>query len=212
MTEKIIIRAKGARGPAGAPGPAGTGITILGKYTTLTQLQTAHPTGNPSEGYLVGTNLYIWDSINNSWLNVGAVQGPKGDTGATGPTGAAGATGATGPAGATGPTGATGATGPTGPAGATGAQGERGPQGIQGLPGELTNFNVSAVSFTYEQQSPSSMWTIVHNLGFKPAVSVMDYGQNNVECDIEQTNENQVVLRFMQASSPIGMSGYAFLS
>jgi len=197
MTEKIIIRAKGARGPAGAPGPAGTGVTILGKYTTLTQLQTAHPTGNPSEGYLVGTNLYIWDSLSNAWVSVGPVQGPKGDTGATGSTGSVGPQGPQGP---------------IGPAGPTGAQGARGPQGIQGPPGTLTNFNVSVVSFTYEQQSPSSMWTIVHNLGFKPAVSVMDYGQNNVECDIEQTNENQVVLRFMQASSPIGISGYAFLS
>lgn len=197
MTEKIIIRAKGARGPAGAPGPAGTGITILGKYTTLLQLQTAHPTGNPSDGYLVGTNLYIWDSVSNTWVSVGPVQGPKGDTGATG---------ATGPAGPQGTQGPIGATGPAGP------QGARGPQGIQGPPGTLSNFNVSVVSFTYEQQTPQSTWTIVHNLGFKPAVSVMDYGQNNVECDVEQTNENQVVLRFIQAGIPVNIAGYAFLS
>jgi hypothetical protein len=71
---------------------------------------------------------------------------------------------------------------------------------------------IDTISFTHEQQSPSAMWVIHHNLGFKPAVSVMDYGQNNVECDIEQTNENQVTLRFIQAGIPVTISGYAFLS
>jgi len=209
MTEKIIIRAKGARGPAGAPGPAGTGITILGKYDTLSQLQSAHPTGAPSQGYLVGLNLYIWDSNGNVWTNVGPVQGPKGDTGATGPQGDTGATGPQGPIGPAGPAGSTGSQGPQGPAGPKGDTGATGPQGPAG---SITNFNANLVSFTYEQQTPQSTWTIVHNLGFKPAVSVMDYGQNNVECDIEQTNQNQVVLRFIQAGIPVNISGYAFLS
>ena len=95
----IVVRSKGARGPQGTPGPAGTGITILGSYNSLSDLQTAHPTGTPGQGYLVGSNLYIWDSTQNQWTNVGPVQGPqgpKGDTGATGSQGPKGDTGATG--------------------------------------------------------------------------------------------------------------------
>jgi hypothetical protein len=197
MTEKIIIRAKGARGPAGAPGPAGTGVTILGKYDTLSQLQSSHPTGTSGQGYLVGTNLYIWDAVNNLWTNVGPVQGPKGDTGATGPAGSAGATGPQGPI------------GPAGPKGDTGATGSRGPQG---LPGTLANFDISLVSHTHEQQSALSVWRITHNLGFNPNIQVMDYSSVNVECEIEYINVNQLTLSFIQAGVPIPTSGYAYLS
>lgn len=66
---------------------------------------------------------------------------------------------------------------------------------------------VSEFSFTYEQQSPSNIWNITHNLEFRPAVSVMDYGQNNIECDIEHVDENSLILTF---SDPI--SGHAYLS
>lgn len=71
---------------------------------------------------------------------------------------------------------------------------------------------ISAISFSYEKQTPASEWNITHNLGFKPAVSVMDYGTNNVECDIEHINENQLKLNFMQAGIPVLISGYAYLS
>jgi Collagen triple helix repeat (20 copies) len=112
----IVVRARGARGPAGSPGPAGTGITILGQYNNLSDLQTAHPTGTVGQGYLVQQNLYIWNSQTNNWINLGPVQGP---------------------AGAQGVQGATGANGPTGTSGATGAQGIQGVQGLQGTAGYL---------------------------------------------------------------------------
>ena len=79
--------------------------------------------------------------------------------------------------------------------------------GPQGPKGDPTPFNVGLVSFNYEQQSLQSEWLISHNLGFRPAVSVMDYSKNNIECDIEHINENLVKLIF---SSP--NSGYAYLS
>jgi hypothetical protein len=97
---------------AGAPGPAGTGITVLGTYSSLAALQAAHPTGQTGQGYLISLNLYIWDLTTSSWINVGPVQGPKGDTGSTGPQG---------------PQGQPGVTGPQGPAG-VGLQGPTGPQ------------------------------------------------------------------------------------
>jgi hypothetical protein len=66
---------------------------------------------------------------------------------------------------------------------------------------------VSLFSFDYEKQSSSNQWNIVHNLGFRPAVSVMDYGSNNVECDVEHVSENHLTLTFSEA-----ISGYAYLS
>jgi hypothetical protein len=201
MTEKIIIRARGARGPQGTAGPAGTGITILGQYNTLSALQSAHPTGTVGQGYLVGTNLYIWDLNSNSWINVGPIQGPQGSTGTTGSQGPIGATGPQGPAGATGPKGDTGATGATGPKGDTGATGPQGPAG------SISNFDVNLVSFQYEKQTNANIWNITHNLNFKPNIIVMDYGSNQVECDIEYVNQNQVRLTFSEV-----VSGYAYLS
>jgi hypothetical protein len=71
----------------------------------------------------------------------------------------------------------------------------------------------SIMSFSYEQQTPKrggeydNGWHITHNLGFRPSVSVMDYGSNNVECDIEHINENSIILTFSEE-----VSGYAYLS
>jgi len=217
MANTIVVRAKGSRGPAGATGPAGTGITILGRYNSLIALQTAHPTGTSGQGYLVAENLYVW--VSSAWTNVGPVQGPAGATGAVGATGVAGVTGSTGSNGATGPsgtngsTGATGAVGATGVAGATGSAGSNGATGAQGAtgakgdPGDLAGFNVNLVSYTYEKQSNAITWTVTHNLGFRPNVIVMDYSSNQVECDISYTNENSVVLTFSE-----GISGYAYFS
>ena len=65
----------------------------------------------------------------------------------------------------------------------------------------------SLYSFTYERQIPSNVWVINHNLRFRPAVTVIDYGDNNIECDIEHIDENQLELRFSDQ-----ISGYAYLS
>ena len=67
--------------------------------------------------------MYQWDVDKAAWVNVGALKGPKGDTG---PAGAKGDTGAQGPQGDTGPQGPQGETGPQGPAGPKGDPGEKG--------------------------------------------------------------------------------------
>ena len=111
---------------------------------------------------------------------------------------------------------ARGARGPAGSSGTPGTQGLTGAQGLtgigiqgtQGLQGTAGNsFSVSQVSFTYEKQANSTLWAINHNLSFRPNVVVIDYGQNNVECDIAHIDENNLTLTF---SEPI--SGYAYLS
>ena len=128
----------GPTGATGATGPQGAGVTILGTYASLGDLQTAHPTGSLGDGYIVAGDLYVWDG--SQWLNVGPLQGPTGPTGATGPTGPTGdigPTGATGPTGDIGPTGATGPTGDIGPTGATGPTGDTGPTGPTGPTGDI---------------------------------------------------------------------------
>jgi len=93
---------KGDKGDTGEPGKDGTSVTILGSYSTEAELEAAHPTGTKGDGYIVNGDLYIWDVTNNTWKNVGRIQGPKGDTGDTGAkgdTGDKGDTGATGPKG-----------------------------------------------------------------------------------------------------------------
>ena len=140
----------GAVGVAGPTGPEGSGVSILGTYTTVGFLEADNPLGNIGDGYLVEGDLYIWSDLNQEWVLAGPIQGPVGPTGPQGeigPTGASitgptGATGATGPEGGpTGPTGVEGPTGPTGPTGAdsavTGPTGSVGPTGPTGPDGQL---------------------------------------------------------------------------
>ena len=71
----------GARGPQGPAGADGTGVTILGSYDTLAELQSAHPTGSIGDSYIVSGDLYVWSDSTSEWKNVGNIQGPKGDKG-----------------------------------------------------------------------------------------------------------------------------------
>ena len=68
-------------------------------------------------------------------------------------------------------------------------------------------FQTSLVSFTYEKQVPATVWSITHSLHFRPNIIVMDYGSNQVECDIGYVSLDQVTLTF---SEPV--AGYAYLS
>lgn len=82
--------------------------------------------------------------VDNAWIGIPSIQGPKGDPGDTGPAGATGPAGPQGEPGPQGPTGPEGPQGPTGPkgdkgdtgeTGATGATGPQGPQGPEGPAG-----------------------------------------------------------------------------
>lgn len=65
----------------GSNGVDGTGVTILGSYNTLTELQTSHPTGNAGDAYIVDGDLYVWAIDDSQWENVGNIQGPAGKDG-----------------------------------------------------------------------------------------------------------------------------------
>lgn len=82
----------GPQGPQGPKGDQGTGVTILGSFGTVEELENAHPTGKLGDGYLVNGHLYVWSETEQRWVDVGNIQGPKGDTGADGDPGPAGYT------------------------------------------------------------------------------------------------------------------------
>lgn len=102
--------------------------------------------------------------------------------------------GVSGPQGIQGPVGATGAQGPAGP------QGAQGPQGPQGDPS-------GPVSYTHTQYSASASWSITHNLGYKPNVTVSDSAGTIIEGEIAYPSSSTIVLTFSSA-----FAGTAYLS
>ena len=97
--------------PKGDKGDDGTGVTILGSYNSLEELQSAHPTGNPGDSYLINGDLYVWSDTEKTWKNVGTIQGPIGPQG---PQGIPGVQGEKGEKGEQGPQGEQGESGPQG--------------------------------------------------------------------------------------------------
>jgi len=100
-------------------------------------------------------------------------------------------------------TGVQGPKGETGQTGQVGPQGATGPEGPQGPPGQ----GATTLSYSFEQQSDSASWSIIHNLGYRPAVTVQDYGKITIEGEINHIDASNLTITF---SAPI--SGYAYLS
>lgn len=100
LTNPTTVNIKGAKGDKGDPG---TGITIKGKYDSLSALQAAHPKADEGDAYMAGTNLYVWNG--SAWVDCGNIQGPKGDKGDTGAKGDTGERGPQGLQGVQGPAG-----------------------------------------------------------------------------------------------------------
>ena len=131
----------GKQGPMGPQGADGKGVSIKGSYDTYAELIAEHPTGNEGDAYMVGSDLYVWDDVNQEWKDVGQIKGDKGDQGPEGkqgPKGANGSNGANGTDGKQGPKGADGSNGTDGkqgPQGADGTNGKQGPQGANGSNG-----------------------------------------------------------------------------
>lgn len=74
--------------PKGEKGDPGTGLTLLGQYPSIEALRLAHPTGVRGNAYFVGDEeegtVYLWNPDDSDWVDIGALKGAKGDTGATG--------------------------------------------------------------------------------------------------------------------------------
>ena len=153
----------GPEGPQGPKGDTGEGLTVLGRYDTLEALQSAVPTPSAGANYYVGTaapyDVYTYTQT-DGWLNVGPLQGAKGDTGPAGPQGETGAAGAAATVAVgtvtTGAAGSGAAVTNAGTASAAvfnftiprGDKGETGAAGAQGAPGpnEVSESTATALS------------------------------------------------------------------
>jgi hypothetical protein len=79
------------------------------------------------------------------------------------------------------------AVGPQGPAG---AQGEVGPPGPSG-----------STPYVHTQSTPATVWTINHNLGFRPSVELLDSGGQEIDGDISHPTVNQTVVTLNPATA-----------
>jgi hypothetical protein len=95
----------GLVGPMGPQGPAGSSIVIRDRFSSIQELENAHPTGLVGDGYVVNDELFIWSETQLRWISCGrlvGVQGTIGPRGLQGTQGIQGTTGIQGPHGAMG--------------------------------------------------------------------------------------------------------------
>lgn len=69
-----------------------------------------------------------------------------------------------------------------------------GPPGLPGLQGPP---GPSGTSYEHVQSSASSSWIVNHNLGYRPGVTVLNSGSQEVIAEIIHTSVNQVVIGFI---------------
>lgn len=89
----------------------------------------------------------------------------------------------------------------TGPQGVAGAAGVAGAQGIQGIQGP------GGASITITIGAPALVWTLTHNLGYRPAVATFTAADVEIVGVVSHTSVNVAVVTFALSSS-----GYATLS
>lgn len=198
----------------------------------MTRPGSTHISGCTCSSCMNGTIQIVVPGTGGGVQGAQGVQGRTGSQGAQGLQGTQGIQGRQGVQGQTGTQGTAG-TGTQGTQGTTGSgsQGVQGIQGIQGggvtlqdvqdainsaaldttddLPEGTTNlyYSPSRVAHVYDKNVASNSWTINHNLGFYPNVTVQDSGGSIVEGEISYTNSNSLTVTF-QAS----FSGKAYLS
>lgn len=91
--------------------------------------------------------------------------------------------------------------------GPSGPEGPQGPQGPQGPTGTTTIEVVGNLAYIWTQNDPLDTWLIQHNLGFFPAVTVVDSGGTTVEGTVRYIDDDAVEVTFTSA-----FGGNAYLS
>lgn len=128
---------EGAQGIQGERGADGRDFQLAGRFNTIQELIAAHPQGQPGQAWAVGTDtdntVYLWDVDQESWVDIGPIQGPIGPQGIQGPRGIQGEIGLTG---------------------AQGIPGERGEKGDQGEPGKVQEI-VAGENVTVDSSDPA---------------------------------------------------------
>lgn len=86
--------------------------------------------------------------------------------------------------------------------GAQGPPGADGPQGPAGPPGSGGDLN-----YTHVQIAASTLWSVTHNLGKFPSVTVIDSGNTEVIGDVSYLTNNSLEILFT-----VPFSGTAYLN
>ena len=185
---ETLIGPPGPPGPQGPKGDPGDSYTVKGLYSTLSALKAAHPTGIAGDAWFVGTSennvVYQWDVDKATWVNVGALKGPKGDKGNTGPQG---------------PQGPQGTQGPQGP------KGETGPRGLQGEKGDKGN------AFTYSDFTAEQLASLKGEKGDTgPQGPKGEQGPAGQDGTSYTVNGLYSTLSALQAAHPTGIAGDAW--
>lgn len=202
LANPAAVNIKGPQGVQGEKGEPGTGITIKGKYDSLSALQAAHPKSDEGDAYMAGVNLYVWNG--SAWIDCGNIQGPKGEKGDPGSQGLQGLQGPAGEKGATGPQGTRGEKGEKGDTGSQGPQGVQGLQGLQGPAGNAATITIGSVTTSAPGTSAQ-----VTNSGTSSAV-VLDFvlpkgkdgadGGVTVDEELSATSTNPIQNRAVKAA------------
>jgi hypothetical protein len=64
----------------GEKGEPGTGVNILGEKENEGELP-SDGTQKPGDAWLINGDLWVWDAENDTWVDVGSIQGPPGPDG-----------------------------------------------------------------------------------------------------------------------------------
>ena len=143
----------GSSGTSGLQGPAGQTLTVKGVYSSYSGLTGLTPTN--LDTYIVQDTSHLWiynpssPSANGAgWVDMGQIQGPKGENGTSGSSGSNGSSGTSGSSGGTGSSGSSGSNGSSGSSGSNGSSGTSGSSGSNGSSGSSGSNGSSGTSGT----------------------------------------------------------------
>jgi hypothetical protein len=88
-----------------------------------------------------------------------------------------------------------------------GLKGDKGDTGSTGQTGATGPAGTGAATYIWTQNTPSTVWTITHNMGNYPAVYTEDSAQGEIIGDVSYPDTNTVVVSF---STP--EAGLAYLN
>lgn len=58
-------------------------------------------------------------------------------------------------------------------------------------------------AYVHNQITPSTIWTINHNLGYKPSVELMDSGSQEIDGEVSHPTINQTIVTLQPATAGI---------
>jgi hypothetical protein len=75
---------------------------------------------------------------------------------------------------------------------------------------EQMNFLVTtSISYVYQQATPSNEWTVTHNLGRFPKVTIIDENNEIINAYVRYDSENQVTIKFSEPVRGTALLQYA---